>query len=113
MNRLRFIAASMAGASRSALRRSRSASLLLELGHHVGGEELERLADVLVAIAAALLDEDHLVDADVGELAQVRRAASPGVPMPPSIGPMSGIESRTAFEALPDVRPPGLVVPNR
>ena len=34
---------------------------LLELRHHRGREQLERLADVLVAVLAALLDEDGLV----------------------------------------------------
>src|SRR5262249_40322180 len=36
---------------------------LAEFGHDIVCEELERLADVLMAIAAALLNEGHLVDA--------------------------------------------------
>ena len=47
-----------------------------ELGHHVGGEQLERLADVVVAVVPALLDEDDLVDAGLLELAQVVRTSS-------------------------------------
>ena len=35
---------------------------LLELGHHALGKDLERLADMFVAVAAALLDEHDLVD---------------------------------------------------
>jgi hypothetical protein len=45
--------------------------VLFERRHHAGGEELERLADVLVAILAALLDEHDLVDAHVGERLEV------------------------------------------
>jgi hypothetical protein len=33
-----------------------------ELGHDLAGEQLQRLADVLVAVAARLADEDELVD---------------------------------------------------
>src|SRR5258706_10474489 len=44
---------------------------LLELGHYVGCEELERFADMLVLVASALLDERDLVDAHLVELAQV------------------------------------------
>src|SRR5262245_29920657 len=40
---------------------------VLELRHDPIGEQLERGADVLVPVVAALLDEDHLVDADVLE----------------------------------------------
>src|SRR4051812_47796306 len=36
--------------------------VLVELGHHLSGEELQRLADVLVLVATGLADEDHLVD---------------------------------------------------
>ncbi len=35
----------------------------LELGHHIVGEQLERLADVLVLVVSALLNEDGLIDA--------------------------------------------------
>ena len=56
----------------------------VELGHHLGGEQLERLADVLVAVAAGLVEQDHLVDVGLGELVQlgadrVRRADQPAV----------------------------------
>ena len=63
--------------------------VLLELAHHLAGEQLERLADVLVPVAAALLDEGHLVDAALVELAQVLAQPS-GVPMPPSAVRPSG-----------------------
>ena len=43
---------------------------LLELRHHRASEQLERFADVLVAILAALLDEDRLIDAGGLELTQ-------------------------------------------
>src|SRR5271167_2197279 len=36
---------------------------LLEFGHHLRGEDFERLADVFVAVGAALLDEHDLIDA--------------------------------------------------
>jgi hypothetical protein len=32
-----------------------------ELGHHLGGEELEARADVLVGVAPGLVQQDHLV----------------------------------------------------
>src|SRR5919197_4571639 len=44
----------------------------LELGHDAGREQLERGADVLVPVVAALLDEDRLVDAGLLELTQRR-----------------------------------------
>ena len=54
----------------------------LELRHHFGGEQLERLADVVVAVASGLLQEDHLVDAAFAEarkvLAHVLRRADAG-----------------------------------
>jgi len=43
----------------------------MELGHHLLGEELERLADVLVAGLARLVEQDRLVDAARLELAQL------------------------------------------
>jgi hypothetical protein len=59
---------------------------LLELGQHLAAEELERLADVLVAGGAGLEHEDELVDAGLFVAAQVLaqlvgradRAAQPG-----------------------------------
>src|SRR6478735_10628296 len=42
-----------------------------ELGEHIGGEEFERRADVVVTVAAGLLDEDDLVDTDLAHLAEV------------------------------------------
>ena len=56
---------------------------LLEVGHDAVGEQLERRADVLVAVVAALLDEDHLVDADVLERLEIVARTSSGLPMPP------------------------------
>src|SRR6185312_13289935 len=49
------------------------------LRHHLFREQIERLADVLMLVAAALLDERHLIDAVLMEAAQmlaqlVRRA---------------------------------------
>ena len=38
---------------------------VLELGHHQAGEELEGLADILVAIPPGLADEDQLVHTGV------------------------------------------------
>src|SRR6516165_10370655 len=59
---------------------------LLELGHDALGKDLERLADVLVAISAALLDEHDLVDAGLLIARQMRTrlaggadAAAPGI----------------------------------
>ena len=49
--------------------------------HDLGGKELERIADMLVPVASALLDEHDLVDAGL----LVRRemlVSSAGVPMP-------------------------------
>src|SRR5688572_16483075 len=43
---------------------------LVELRHDLGREQLERLADVLVPVLAALLDEDGLVDTGLLEYAQ-------------------------------------------
>src|SRR5436309_2946015 len=40
--------------------------VLVELGHDLLGEQLERLADVLVLVVAGLAHEDHLVDAGRG-----------------------------------------------
>src|SRR5207249_8453607 len=59
---------------------------LLEFGHHALGKNLERFADVQVAVGAALLDEHDLVDAGLlvaGEMcAQLlggADAAAPGI----------------------------------
>src|SRR5262249_15954941 len=43
-----------------------------KLAHHIPGEQLDRLHDMLVPGVAALLDEGELVDAGVVELADVR-----------------------------------------
>ena len=45
--------------------------LCLELRHHFRREQLERFADVLVLVAAPLLDERHLVDTRVRETAKM------------------------------------------
>src|SRR5437870_8955200 len=75
---------------------------LLELRQDARGEQLERLADVLVAVVPALLDEDSLVDAGFLEDAQVvahllgradARAAARH-------------RNLVAAEGLPDARPP-------
>jgi len=44
----------------------------LELGHHVLGKDLQRLADMLMAICAALLDKHDLVDAGLLVARQMR-----------------------------------------
>src|SRR5262245_1441850 len=38
--------------------------------HHLAGEELQGFTDVIVAVLAALLDEDRLIDASLRERAQ-------------------------------------------
>ena len=72
-------AASTAGASRAALARHLGLVPLLEGREHLATEELERLADVLVAVVAGLQHEDHLVDARLLEplevLAHLRRSS--------------------------------------
>src|SRR5687767_14523057 len=55
------------GPERLGLARRTRDLALAKLRHHRVGEQLERFADVLVAVLAALLDEDRLVDADVLE----------------------------------------------
>ena len=74
---LRFSAASMNGASSACFRASRSGLPGLEHRHHLGGEQLERVDDVLVLVAARLLDEHHLVDAGVLILPQPLDRAAP------------------------------------
>src|SRR6266478_6928947 len=44
----------------------------LELRHHLVGEQCQRLADVLVLVVAALLDEHGLIDAGFLEMPQMR-----------------------------------------
>ena len=44
----------------------------LERGHHLGGKQLQRLADVVVAVAAGLLQEDDLVDTAFDEAGKMR-----------------------------------------
>ena len=68
---LRAIAASMTGASRLALLARRGLVALDELGQHLAPEQLDRLHDVLVAVAPGLQHEDHLVDAGLLVAAQV------------------------------------------
>src|SRR4029078_2943958 len=86
----------------------------LELGHHLGSKALQRLADVLVAIAPALLDEDGLVDARVGEHPQrsaqlVRLSDAAG-----AAAEHLGAQFVTHGDVLlPDVGPPGRVAPER
>ena len=55
----------------------------LELRHDLGGEKFERLADVFMFVAPALLDEGDLVDAAGLEFGEVLAQLS-GVAMPPS-----------------------------
>ena len=45
--------------------------MLLEFGHDLRREELQRLADMLVAVVAALLNEGDLVDTRLRETAQM------------------------------------------
>jgi hypothetical protein len=66
-----------------------------ELGQHLGAEELERLADVLVAVAPGLQDEDDLVD--------TRRLVAPA-----QVGDLIGRADRAAQRAqalLHDAKP--------
>src|SRR5207244_4858545 len=75
---------------------------LLELRQDARGEQLERLADVLVAVVPALLDEDRLVDAGFLEDAQV---------VAHLLGRANGRAAArhrnlVAAEGLPDARPP-------
>jgi hypothetical protein len=42
----------------------------VELGHDLGGEQLEAGADVLVGVLAGLVEEDDLVDVALLELAE-------------------------------------------
>ena len=58
----------------------------LEIGHDAFGKDLERLANMLVAVGAALLDEHDLVDAGFLVARQMRAqlirgadAAAPGI----------------------------------
>ena len=48
----------------------------VELGHHFPGEQLERFADVLVAGLAGLVEQDHLVDPALPELAELPGGSS-------------------------------------
>src|SRR5262245_48122297 len=43
----------------------------MELGHDLLGEQFQRIADVLVAGLARLVEQDHLVDAALLELPQL------------------------------------------
>ena len=47
-----------------------------ELGHDLGREQLEALTNVIVAILAALLDEDGLVDASILDCKHANHAPS-------------------------------------
>lgn len=95
--------------------------VLLEFRHHVRGEQLEQLADVLVPVAAALLDEDDLVDASVLEAAQVlahllRRAdaAADGVfhrlarrlELSPDIGAAGRVDADAIVVGEPEAKEP-------
>src|SRR5207245_7609977 len=76
---------------------------LLELRHDARREQLERRADVLVPVVAALLDEDGLVDARLLELVQgvahLLRRADAAAP--------AGPRDLVPAEELPDVGPSG------
>ena len=84
----------------------------MELRHDLGREQLERLADVLVPVLAALLDEDRLVDAGVLEHAQVPRSSS-GLPMQPAPPPSTSVPiwSRTFRNAFQMFVRPGVCLP--
>src|SRR6185436_8007200 len=76
---------------------------LLESRLDARREELERRADVLVAVVAALLDEDRLIDADPLERLEVRAHLV-------GIADAAGRhhrERRRALELLPDARARG------
>jgi len=97
---LRFSAASMNGASSACFLASRAAGQP-SAPHDLGGEQLQRLADMLVLVAAALLDEHDLIDAG---LLVCRRCSvsSAGVPMPLPWPTPAAVLGR--LKALPDVR---------
>jgi hypothetical protein len=73
-----------------------------ELRHHLAREELQRLADVTVAVAAALLDEDDLIDSRLRELPKV--FAQLGRIAQTTIAKFRHHRPR-GFVALPDVGP--------
>src|SRR5262249_48859854 len=94
----------------------------LEAGLYFGGEELQGLTDVLVAIVAALLDEDRLIDARSLELLEVgadlgggfdppraRDLVEGGAVLGGCAAPRrtAGHRDRGVPEALPDVGMPG------
>src|SRR5438094_7727501 len=84
---------------------------LSELGHDLGREQLEALTNMIVAILAALLDEDRLVDASILEGAErpaqlVRRADAVGA----SAEHLGADLIAHGLERRPDVRAPGFVL---
>jgi hypothetical protein len=104
-----------------ALARVLRIGLLGERGQHLAPEELEGLADVLVAVAARLGDEDHLVDAGgtvaLEELAHLPRGpdrtaerAQPALEQPQPQGRVPGADDLTGEAAASAV--PAELVPD-
>ena len=98
--------------ARRACARWRSGSSAANSGSTVGGEQFERGADVLVAVAAGLLDEDHLVDTDVAHLAEVAasvvgRSDAARVPVAERLGlgdpALDAVRRASALELAPQV----------
>jgi hypothetical protein len=83
----------------------------VELGHDFASEQLERLADVVVPVLAALLDEDRLVHAgileDAEHLAELRRRADAAGAGAERLGPDLIAHG---LVAIPDVRAPRRVL---
>ena len=88
-------AAATAGARRSRFGRLVGFGPVVELRHDVPGEQLQRLADVLVAVAARLAHEDELVDA--GRLV----GPAPGPASAPACPPRRGGSRGPAPRAAP------------
>src|SRR3989442_15647533 len=78
---------------------------LLEFRHDTRREQLERLADVLMAVVPALLDEDRLVDARLLERPQAVTHLLGGA----DAGAASRHGDVIAAEGLPDAGLPGYV----
>ena len=109
MRGFRASAASTNGASSSALRLARASSRSWNSGITLRREELEGRADVIVAVPAGLLDEDHLVDARLLERLRGARGAGPACRCPRR--PMSGIIAPICWKLCQMSVRPGLWVP--
>src|SRR5207247_10810352 len=86
--------------------------LLPEFGHDLAGEQLERFADVVVPVLAALLDEDRLIHAGVLEEAQRLAKLSGSADAPGALAQHLGPDLIAHGQILvPDVVRPGVCVP--